>query len=118
MVTKRVVRRILLLPLVLIGNQAMAEVNIKEYDRVKNAEWFRTYLGGVGVGISWANTASGMRKGKPLYCAPSNLPLNQENYLEIAAREIEVAKGTGKLDPDTPVELLLLHGLQRTFPCP
>ncbi len=73
------------------------------------------YINGVGVGTSWANTFN-RRGGLPqLYCQPQALAMNVENYKQ--AIEDEIERHPDKYSDDLPVEIALIHGLQRMFPC-
>ena len=94
---------------------ANAEFAIKDYDNLKDVGWFRTYITGVGVGTTWANTELQSRGQPPLYCLPGKLVLETQNYMRILQGSIEKHKDIIKLD--TPVEMLLLEGLMETFPC-
>lgn len=92
-----------------------AEVQIKDYDSVKNTQIFKAYISGVGMGIFWAN-AQLQSTGQPLlYCPPEKLVLTTENYLRILQETIN--KYENIIKSDTCVEMLLLKGLTETFPC-
>jgi hypothetical protein len=69
---------------------------------------------GIGRGLFWANAEADDSFKKKLYCAPQKLALGLDNYLRIVDDEIDRVVYT----PDMPVELVLLKGLQRVFPCP
>lgn len=74
------------------------------------------YILGLGRGYSWANNEK-----EKLFCPPESLDLNQENYVSILNRTIEVIKkhpyDYEKETKKWPIELLLLLGLKETFPC-
>jgi len=99
-----------------IVSLADAEISIKDYDEVKNAEWFKIYINGVGIGITWANIAV-TDKGQPLYCPPKKLALGAEDYLRIVQDSIEKNKTLKEKMPTYPIEILLLRGLIEKFPC-
>lgn len=103
--------------LLTLSNPVLAEIRAKDYEQVKNSEMFKTYIQGVGIGISWANSALAARNQPLLYCQPSNLALGADNYLDILARQMKEAEMTKKTTLDTPLESVLLEGLMRIFPC-
>lgn len=74
------------------------------------------YLDGVGNGILIAN-AEAQRAGKPLYCSPTKLALTMDNYANIVSDQLERLKKMPDLD-EKPVSVLLMVGLEETFPCP
>ena len=92
-----------------------AEVFLRAFDKWKSDETFKLYIEGVGIGYGWANTSLEHRKQSKLYCQPANLALDASNYIDIITREIQANKNI--YTPDTPVELILLIGLEKTFPC-
>jgi hypothetical protein len=98
---------------------ASAEVPLKLYEGVKNTETFKIYLDGVGSGFCWANSRVKATGGRPLFCTPTNLALQAENYSQILRDYIEknMKELMERLGPDYPVEGLLLLGLIETFPC-
>ena len=77
----------------------------------------RAFITGLGEGMIWANAQSTNNK-VPLFCA-GHLPLHFENYTDILDREIKklsTVESEEKL-AQTPIGLVLLLGLQETFPC-
>lgn len=94
-----------------------AEVPAKAYDLVKDTEWFKDYINGVGVGLGWANVHLMARKQERLYCVPENLALEASNYLDIIERKMSNKEFVKMLRLETPLELILLNGLEETFPC-
>lgn len=99
----------------IIAIPSQAEVTMRDYDKVKESKWFKDYIYGVGVGYGWAN-AELEASGQPLlYCVPKNLALDVSNYIDILEREIRDSLNKNTLN--SSVELILLEGLQKTFPC-
>ena len=92
-----------------------AGVLFRDYDKVKKMEWFKTYIEGVGIGLSLANAKMRALGVAPLYCQPGKLVLQSENYLDILERFIQEKKN--KISPETPIEPFLLEGLIEIFPC-
>jgi hypothetical protein len=78
-----------------------AEIKLSDYNSVNKTEEFKLYIGGVGVGYGWANTALNHRSQPALYCQPGKLSLSSSNYVDILAREIEDFKNEYRMD--TPV---------------
>jgi len=97
------------------SSQACSQIEVKDYPHAKSSEWFKTYILGVGNGISWANSRPNRAS---LYCPPGVLKLDADEYIAILDRQIlDESKKPDGLRDNTPVELLLLRGLSRTFPC-
>jgi hypothetical protein len=94
---------------------ANAEVQIKDYDRLKDTVWFKIYINGVGVGFERVNDYLDQIKRSPLYCQPEKLTLTSEDYLNIIQDSIRKNKDTIKFH--YPVEMILLRGLMEKFPC-
>lgn len=90
-------------------------VSVKNYQKVKDEEWMKSYVHGVGVGIFWANTQLESKQQSALYCAPDDLPMGRQNYLGILDGEIK-RRGEESI-ADRPIEPLLLLGLIKIFPC-
>jgi hypothetical protein len=73
------------------------------------------YLKGIGEGLQLANSElEAVRRQQPLFCPPPQLSLRSSNFVDILEQEI---KRQAWRD-DTPLALILLRGLQNTFPCP
>lgn len=73
----------------------------------------KNYVRGVLDGINWSNTLLLYEKKQPIFCPPENLGLNTNNALQILNDEIK-SKNSKSTEL---VSMLLLFGLQRTFPC-
>jgi hypothetical protein len=106
---------------VLFAGQVSANITVKTYEEDKAAggnQWnaTRVYIDGVGAGLQSANAALRSGKQQPLFCEPLNFVITSENLLNILDQRI----GKGSLSPmseDLPIEIVLLIGLQKTFPC-
>jgi hypothetical protein len=73
----------------------------------------KVYLDGVKEGIVMLNVTLQAEGRQPLFCQPQNLALTVER-----AEEIMLRKAKKMADPDgVPVSIILIHGLQDTFPC-
>jgi hypothetical protein len=111
--------------LTLGGVELRAELTVKQYkdmmasgvgDRVSLA---RIYLTGVGDGIVAANVMTDMKKKTSLFCQPQKLALGIDNYVRIlddAITRISTKMPQEESD-QTPIVLMLLRGLEETFPC-
>ena len=88
---------------------------VKDYPRIKNDKYFRLYVAGVGDGIAAANAELSFRKQKNIFCAPTQLVLTIENYANILDQELR--DNPTIYTVEFPVEIVLLKGLIKTFPC-
>lgn len=93
---------------------------LEEWDAFQEAEprTAEAFLFGVAQGFGWANATLEQRGDKPLYCIPKRLTLLSTNYLHMAAEEIARRRAAGNLPAGYTMELALLGGLTRSFPCP
>lgn len=94
---------------------ASAEVSIEDYQKNKDSDYIKAYLAGVGIGASYSNAFSKRFNKIPLYCQPEKLSLGSANYIQIMETEIENESAFYK--PDIPIEVALVAGLIKTFPC-
>jgi len=95
-----------------------AEMFLKDYEKLPLSEQenIKIYIYGVGIGISWANVK--LKGPQKLYCDPQHLVMNDDNFLSILEREILYQKKVSPLAyKEFPIEMYLLQGLIRTFPC-
>jgi len=112
---------LLVLPFVTItlGIDDLAAMPFKDYVQFNSVdrESLNIYINGVGTGFSWANAMLNEPGSPKLYCQPPNLSLGTNNYVAILESQIIELKKAGILKEDTPIELILLLGLKKTFPC-
>ena len=115
---------ILAMVLVSAAIQAKAEISVKEYRAGKSADGGlsaenKRYIDGLGDAFGWADARLTTGHLKPLFYAPGKLGLFTENYIEILDSEIEEdSKVSTRKDIDEIfIGLMLLRGLERTFPC-
>jgi len=99
--------------LLIISSILYADISYSEYKNIKNKQYFKDYIGAVGIGYGWSNTFNKGIHQTELYCSPSNLALETSNYLSILRKEIE--KESYK--EDASIEMILMFGLIKTFPC-
>lgn len=105
-----------------MGVTPLSAMTVKEYRASRSDGEYPTlvkaYIRGVGEGIEYANTeAAG--KNMAFYCEPGKLALGADNYLNILDQSIKgnSDKMSKEALDEMPVELLLLKGLEGTFPC-
>ena len=91
-------------------------VIFKDYKAAANKDekaFYYLYLDSVREGIVELNVIPKKNRQQPLFCLPEKLELNVEQAEDIIMRQAQ--KMT---DPDQlPIGLLLVQGLQNTFPC-
>lgn len=101
---------------------AAASLAVADYQRVRakgsGDEYLlmRTYIDGLTEGFDWMNAALIDSGKKPLFCAPMNIALNAENYMQILDEALKREPARPR-KPESPVELLLLRELERRLPC-
>jgi hypothetical protein len=93
-------------------------LSVKEYRTYKRAgghRWqeIKLYIDGVGEGFSWASVQLATLRRSPFFCPPENLLLRTDNYMDAIESDLAADVWQG----DEPIELVLLQGLQKTFPC-
>jgi len=113
-------RTFLALWLVLAAANASAEMTVRQYIADRDAtsksafdRLVKPYLTGVGEGLMWANAQLKADKGEPFFCDPDEATLTTADYLQVVDGEAKQPY----VEPDYPIELLLLKGLQRKYPC-
>lgn len=112
---RRAARLTVFLCCLLVSSPALSDIRLKDYSLAKSSEWFKSYILGVGAGIRWASIRPDRLA---LHCPPGSFKPDADAYIAILDRQIldESRKPDG-LHDDTPIELLLLRGLMRKFPC-
>ncbi|KPK52491.1 MAG: hypothetical protein AMJ63_09310 [Myxococcales bacterium SG8_38_1] len=111
----RAARLTVFLVCLLVSSPTLSDIKVKDYSLAKSSEWFKSYILGVGTGIRWASIRPDRLA---LHCPPGSFKPDADAYIAILDRQIldESRKPDG-LHDDTPIELLLLRGLMRKFPC-
>lgn len=92
---------------------ALAEVPVSDYPRFKNDPSFGVYVGGIGMGLNWANALLAAKGQQELYCLPKGFNKKPGFYLEILDEEIQL-QGLSK---KRVIEADLAFGLVRRYPC-
>lgn len=98
-----------------IAMPLQAQFILSTYNEERQYDSFKIFINGVGSGLLAANAMVKHRKQPPLFCPPDKLGLGIANYMSIIDGEIQDNKSIYTLD--TPIQLILLKGLQRVFPC-
>jgi len=102
----------------LYASPSFSEFTVKTYKAYKNDNDMRFYIMGLGKGFIYADAYTTMKYGEGVFCPPSNLVLESENFFRILDDEI---KRTEAIDfkeiQSANIEMLLGSGLKNTFPC-
>jgi hypothetical protein len=96
---------------------AAADVRLDSYRNPKNSEGLRNayqlYLDGVKSGLMAYNALIKSRGGQPAFCMPGDLAMHTDQTEDIMLKSADKRAAKG----DMLIALLLLSGLQDTFPC-
>jgi hypothetical protein len=94
---------------------AFAEVPVKDYEKMKSTDMMKVYVRGLGNGMVTVNSLVK----HTLFCQPSKLALTLDNLIQILDKEIErfEERYGSQATQKFPIEILMLYGLQNTFPC-
>lgn len=113
---RRIERLAVFLFCLFVSSQSWSQIQVKDYPEAKSSDWFKTYIRGVGVGIRLATIPP--IHPLAMYCPPRTFKPDADEYIAILDRQIldETKKPDGLKD-DTTIELLLLRGLFRKYPC-
>ena len=113
------------LMVVLSAGSIKAQMTVARYRENMQSETTRmqttNYIRGLGNAYSFANVRLEQEKKPPFYCPPQKLALSVDNYIRILNDRID--KDTRILGGESAkvdtyfIEMLLLDGLQDTFPC-
>ena len=102
-----------------VTNEVFLKVkNSSAQDYEKNFEGIlKPYIFGVADSFMTANAYLKMNSKKEIFCLPSNLGLNVENYMRFASEQIEEDKKNNKFDERQPLSITILIRLISIFPC-
>jgi hypothetical protein len=111
--------------LIAVEVHASANMPVKDYRAAMASKdesvvsGIKLYLLGLGDGLEWASVDTVIKKGVPLYCPPEKLVLTLDNFIQMINSRIEANSQflTEKQLNETQIGLLLLEGLEETFPC-
>ena len=97
---------------------AQSEISFENYNRIKDSEFFKVYLGGLSDGYEWANAHLAKERLPRLFCAPDNLALNTINYSQILSNYLSKPDSTSRFKPTDPIGPIVLMALRDALPCP
>lgn len=111
---------LVLIGIALLASQVNAAVTLKDYRAARATgghQWvlMRTYLNGYFNGLGFANAEYKSQHMPQLFCQPDKLKMTDENLSNII--EDAVARSNPPFGVEDIVEVILLRGLQYTFPC-
>ena len=98
------------------GPAAAGDVRLDSFRHPENQrmrEFNLLYLDGVKSGLMAYNARTKSHGGQPAFCMPGNLALTPELTEEIMLRSADKRSAKG----DMLISILLLSGLQDTYPC-
>jgi hypothetical protein len=98
------------------GPAVAADVRLDSFRHPENQrmrEFYLLYLDGVKGGLMAYNSRLITHGGQPAFCMPGNLALTTEQTEEIMLRSADKRSAKGNM----LVAILLLSGLQDTYPC-
>lgn len=104
------------LAITLLGSASLsaeANISLQSINTLMSSQEKLIYITGVASGYSWYNTYLEHDGKELLFCVPSELGLNPQNYMNIFEGELKEQN----YKPDSYVEIILMQGLKRTFPC-
>ncbi len=104
------------------GTPAKAEQSLKLGDFVdvvqksKGDDKLRQMIFAAGEAYAWANSELAEREDSPFYCQPKKLGITRDQYADILVRYVS-ENPTFRSNDFRVWHLLLLKGLEVTFPC-
>jgi hypothetical protein len=114
------IRKFVVLVFLMAAANASAEMTVRQYVADRDAanksafdRLVKPYLTGVGEGLMWANAQLKAQKSTPFFCDADEETLTTADYLKVVDDESKESY----VQPEYPIELLLLKGLQKKFPC-
>lgn len=107
------------------GFNLNAQFTVKTYREFKDSRnneiktGMTSYIAGMGHAYMVANAHLNSQNNPMLFCQPDKLSLDVDNFVNILDIEIgdESKFLTESQLQSTPIALLLLRGLEKTFPC-
>jgi hypothetical protein len=110
---------VVVLCLIYASGPVYGQMTIKKYQELKAKDalgdvWFQAYITGLGRGFLWMNAVLASRGQPQASCVPEHLTLNADNYIDVLNRELK----RDSMPDAMPIEMELLGGLMRPFPCP
>ena len=100
-------------------NNSNFQYNLLAFEELRktNKETARAMMAGIGLGLFTANTILSYKESPRLYCQPSSLSLNAENYMQIYEAKLEKNREEFSSFKNIHAGEVLLLGLIESFPC-
>lgn len=105
---------------IVFSQNVFADLSIDDFQKIalkgshEQKKGIEMYIGGVGRGYMWANTA--LAKQPLLFCFDGDM--TTKGFYDMALEAIRLRKkDSSKDDGDTPVEMVLLIHLKKLYPC-
>lgn len=103
----------------LLASAPCFALSVADYEKARSTSEMKLYMTGVGQGLVWANEGVANEHKVRLFCPPPAMTLMPENFIRITEENISFYRETLKgFNDQMQVELVMLRGLQNTFPCP
>jgi hypothetical protein len=96
------------------ANAEMTAAQYKLWAHADNNSVYAAYITGTINALGWANGDLVTKKRPPLFCAPENLAIGNQNVYPLLDRFFTIHPG---ISDDFPVGLAILRTLQAAFPC-
>jgi len=91
------------------------DMSVSDFKLKRGAPATREYVAGIGEGMDFLNYQFAKAGRDPLFCVPSGLKLNADNYLNVLDQEL--ARDPKKNSGLRPLVASMVDGLRVTFPC-
>ncbi len=110
-------KRLLSVLLVLtIHTESFADdMSVSDFLRNRNKATTIEYVAGMGEGMDFLNYRAQRMGRDPLFCTPTALKINADNFMSILDNQI--ASDPQKYRGLMPLANVMVDGLMRTFPC-
>lgn len=119
----RTLQKHALFVLVALAVQPSSAMNIDTYDRMRKEgarsdarALLRVHVGGVGEGLEWANAYLEREGVGPLFCAPRELNLNADNYVQFVDEALSKDRQSYS-SLGLPIAAILTHALRSKLAC-
>lgn len=93
-----------------------ADITIAQYEKETTQDRTKLYLHGVETGLKYAITINKLNGLPLIYCQPEDAAHTTLELVNLIDDELQRFPELGA-DKQTPVAIVLLRALQRTYPC-
>jgi len=100
-----------------------ADISINDFQKIalkgthEQKQAVEMYIGGVGAGYKWANTALQNFKQPLLFCFDGDMTTKDFYNMALEAISLRKKSNNAKDDGDTPTEMVLLIHLKKKYTC-